>query len=150
MTRAPSRDMSGLMGMQNGICVPLIIERRSEDTNRVLERKAIGIMWVFNKRYGSEFIEEDMALLDRLARNAASVIASAQMYREVIKEKEELEHVIQSVYAGIIMVNNNGRIMQMNPSAREMLNIDPRHPDRGALHRCHRARTGQGSSHAGV
>ena len=114
----------GSMGIQNGICVPLIIERRSEDTNRVLERKAIGIMWVFNKRYGSEFIEEDMVLLDRLARNAASVIASAQMYREVIKEKEELEHVIQSVYAGIIMVNNNGRIMQMNPSACEMLNID--------------------------
>ena len=114
----------GLMGVLNGICVPLIIERRSEETNRVIERSAIGIMWVFNKRYGSEFIEEDMTLLDRLARNAASVIASAQMYREVIKEKEELEHVIQSVYAGIIMVNNNGRITQMNPSAREMLNLD--------------------------
>jgi two-component system phosphate regulon sensor histidine kinase PhoR len=80
-------------------------------------------MHVFNKRYGNVFIQEDVNLLDRLSRNAASVIASAQMYREVVKEKEELEHVIESVYAGIIMVHNSGRLMQVNPSARDMLGV---------------------------
>lgn len=115
----------GLMGIMNGICVPLVVEKRDDSTNQVTERKSIGIMWVFNKRYGNAFIEEDVTLLDRLARNAASVIASAQMYREVVKEKEELEHVIQSVYAGLIMVHNTGRILQMNRSAREMLNVNP-------------------------
>ncbi|MCL5105083.1 MAG: ATP-binding protein [Armatimonadetes bacterium] len=114
----------GLLGMTNGVAVPLIIEKRDEDTNRVLERKVIGVMWVFNKRYGSVFIQEDVNILSRLAHNAAAVLASAQMYREVVKEKEELEHVIESVYAGIIMVHNSGRVMQMNPSARDMLGID--------------------------
>jgi len=79
---------------------------------------------VYNKRHGNVFIQEDVNLLDRMARNAASVIASAQMYREVVKEKEELEHVIESVYAGIIMVHYSGKVMQMNPSARMMLGMD--------------------------
>ncbi|MCE5313835.1 MAG: ATP-binding protein [Armatimonadota bacterium] len=114
----------GVLGITNGVCVPLVIEKRDEDTNKVTERKVIGVMHVFNKRYGNVFIQEDVNLLDRLSRNAASVIASAQMYREVVKEKEELEHVIESVYAGIIMVHNSGRLMQVNPSARDMLGVD--------------------------
>lgn len=118
------KESVALLGITNGVCVPLLIEKRDEDTNKVLERKIIGTMWVFNKRYGNVFIQEDVNLLDRLSRNAASVIASAQMYREVVKEKEELEHVIESVYAGIIMVHYSGRLMQVNPSARDMLGLD--------------------------
>jgi len=114
----------GLLNVTNGVCVPLVIEKRDEDTNKVLERRVIGVMHVFNKRYGNVFIQEDVNLLTRLALNAASVIANAQMYREVVEKKEELEHVIESVYAGIIMVNNNGRIMQMNASAKHIFGMD--------------------------
>lgn len=114
----------GILNVTNGVCVPLAIEKRDEDTNRVIERQMIGVLHVFNKRYGNVFIQEDVNLLTRLAHNAASVIASAQMYRQVVEEKEQLEHVIESVYAGLIMVHRNGRLMQMNPSAREMLGID--------------------------
>jgi len=117
------RENVALLGIENGVCVPLVVEKRDEDTNKVLERKIIGVLWVFNKRFGNVFIQEDVNLLTRFAMNAASVIASAQMYREVVKEKEELEHVIESVYAGIIMVHNSGRLMQMNASARAMLGI---------------------------
>lgn len=118
-----AKEHVGLLGIINGICVPLLVEKRSEGTNRIVERKAIGVMWVFNKRYGNVFAEEDVSLLDRLARNAASVVAGAQMYREVVREKEELEHVVENVYSGIIMVHGNGIITQMNPGAREMLHI---------------------------
>jgi len=106
------------------VCVPLIVEKRDPDTNEVIERTVIGVLHVFNKRYGNVFIQEDVNLLTRLAHNAASVIASAQLYREVVKEKEELEHVIESVYAGLIMIHYSGRLMQMNASARAMLGID--------------------------
>lgn len=112
-----------LLNVRNGLCVPLIIEKRDEDTNRVIESKTIGVLHVFNKRDGNVFIQEDVNLLTRLAKNAASVIASAQMYREVLEEKQELESIIESVYAGLLMVNNNSRIMQMNASARAMLGI---------------------------
>ncbi len=117
------KESVGMLNVTNGVCVPLVIEKRDEDTNKVTQRTVIGVLHVFNKRYGNVFIQEDVNLLTRLAHNAASVIASAQMYREVVKEKEELEHVIESVYAGLIMVHHSGRIMQMNPSARTMLGI---------------------------
>lgn len=118
------RENVALLKITNGVCVPLIVEKRDEDTNKVLERRVIGVLWVFNKRFGNVFIQEDVNLLSRMAHNLASVVASAKMYREIIEEKEELEHVIESVYAGIVMVHTNGRVMQMNSSARTMLGVD--------------------------
>lgn len=118
------RENVALLKISNGVCVPLVVEKRDEDTNKVLERKVIGVLWVFNRRFGNVFVQEDVNLLNRMAGNLASVIASAKMYRDIIEEKEELEHVIESVYAGILMVHMNGRVMQMNSSARSMLGVD--------------------------
>jgi len=108
-----------LLNVHNGVCVPLVVEKRDEE-NKVVDSTTIGVLHVFNKRYGNIFIEEDVRLLERLARNATAVIQNAQIFREVVEEKEELEHIIESVYAGLLMVNKEGRIMQMNASARAM------------------------------
>ena len=67
-----------LLNVRNGVCVPLVVEKRDSD-NRVIESTTIGVLHVFNKRYGNVFIEEDVHLLERMARNAAAVVASAQM-----------------------------------------------------------------------
>ncbi len=112
-----------LLGIRNGVTVPLIEEKRDEE-NRVIEERPIGVLHVFNKRYGNIFIEEDLRLLERLAKNAAAVIANAQLYQEVVEEKEQLESIIESVYAGLIMVGKQGHIQQINPSARDMLGLD--------------------------
>ncbi len=112
-----------LLNVHNGVCVPLIAEKRDEE-NRVIETNTIGVLHVFNKRYGNIFIEEDVRLLERLSRNATAVIQNAQMFREVVEEKEELEHIIESVYAGLLMVNREGRIMQANASARSIFGIE--------------------------
>ena len=120
----PIREHDAMQKITTGVCVPLIVEKRDEDTNKVLERRVIGVLWVFNQRLGNVFVQEDVNLLSRYAHNLASVVASAKMYREIIEEKEELEHVIESVYAGIVMVHQNGRVMQMNSSARTMFGVD--------------------------
>jgi len=108
-----------LLNIHNGACVPLIAEKRDEE-GRVIDQTPIGVLHVFNKRYGNIFIEEDIHLLQRLSKNATAVIQNAQLYREAVEGKEELEHIIESVYAGLIMVNKDGRIIQMNASARAM------------------------------
>jgi len=118
-----NKENVGYLGVRNGICVPLVIEKRDEDTNELIETQKIGVLHVFNKLYGNAFIQEDVQLLKRLARNQASIIANAQMYREVVEEKEELEQIIESVYAGLVMVGKDGRITQMNASARQMLGL---------------------------
>ena len=108
-----------LLNVHNGACVPLIVEKRDED-NRVVERTTIGVLHVFNKRYGNIFIEEDINLLQRLAKNATAVIQNVEIYHGVVEEKQELENIIESVYAGLMMVNKERRIVQTNASARMM------------------------------
>ncbi|HLK56553.1 MAG TPA: histidine kinase dimerization/phospho-acceptor domain-containing protein, partial [Chthonomonadaceae bacterium] len=110
------------MHVRNGVTVPLLIEKR-DDQNHIVDRVTIGVLHCFNKRYGGEFIEEDVRLLERLSRNAAAVIANAQMFQEVVEERQKLVHTLESLTAGLILVNTHGRIGQMNAQARAMFGI---------------------------
>lgn len=111
-----------LLNVSNGITVPLILEKR-DDENRVVERNTIGVLHAFNKRHGENFDDEDMRLLERLAKNVSSIIANLQLYREVVEEREELLQTFESITFGLILVSMEGRISQMNTSARQLLNV---------------------------
>lgn len=111
------------IGVRNGVSVPLLVEKR-DDENMVVERVTVGVLNCFNKRYGSEFIQEDVHLLERLSRSAAAVIANAQMFQEMVAEKEKLVQTLESLTAGLILINQKGRIGQMNAHARAMFELD--------------------------
>lgn len=110
--------------IRNGITVPLLIEKR-DDENNVTDRSAVGVLHCFNKRYGGDFIDEDGRLLERLSRNAAAVIANAQMFQEVVEEKQKLVHTLESLTSGLLLINRNGKIAQMNAHARAMFAVPP-------------------------
>lgn len=107
----------GLMHVSNGVCVPLVIEKRDEE-NRVIEKNTIGVLHAFNKKHSEDFNEEDVRLLERMARNVGSIIANLQMYREVVEEKEELAQTFESLTAGLLLVSAEGRVLQINATAR--------------------------------
>ncbi len=111
------KDPFGLLHVQNGVSVPLVIEKRDEE-NRVIERTVIGVLHAFNKRHGEDFNDEDVRLLERMARNVGSIIANLQLYREVVEEREELLQTFESLTAGLVLVSMDGRVSQMNSSAR--------------------------------
>jgi two-component system phosphate regulon sensor histidine kinase PhoR len=112
----------GRLKYRNGVSVPLLVEKR-DDENMVVERITVGVLNCFNKRYGNEFIEEDVRLLERLSRSAAAVIANAQMFQEVVAEKEKLVQTLESLTAGLILINQKERIAQINAHARAMFHI---------------------------
>lgn len=114
-----------LLGARNCASVPLMVEKRDEE-NRVSERRCIGVLHVFDKRYGGRFAEEDIHLLGVLSRNAAAVIANAKLFFEVVDEKNKMEATLESLTAGLILVGTNGKIMLMNPSAEMMLGLSGR------------------------
>jgi len=118
--RAIKENLASL-GVKNGLCVPLTVEKRDEENNRVLERRTIGVLYVFNKRYGGLFLDEDVQLLSRLARNTAAIINMAESIREIERERDEVIETIESLTMGLIMVNKSGRIAQMNNSALRIL-----------------------------
>ncbi|MGO8673674.1 MAG: ATP-binding protein [Capsulimonadaceae bacterium] len=109
-------------GVRNGITVPLTVERREDDTHP-LERTVVGVLHVFNKKSNGEFDGEDVRLLQRMAMMAAVVFASAALYREAVQESQDLIYTIDSLMAGLLMVGTNGRVLQINPSARAILKI---------------------------
>jgi PAS domain S-box-containing protein len=116
-------DPFGLLHVQNGITVPLVIEKRDEE-NRVIDRTTIGVLHAFNKRHGEDFNDEDVRLLERMARNVGSIIANLQMYREVVEEREELLQTFESLAAGLILISPEGRLSQVNASARAIFGAD--------------------------
>jgi len=121
-----AKDFCGTPGIRNGVTVPLVIEKRDEE-NRVIDRTTIGVLHVLNKRYGGSFSEEDVNLLKVLSRNAAAVIAQAQLFFEVEEKVREFEATIESSPFGVLMVNMNGGITQMNASVRRMLEAGTNH-----------------------
>lgn len=115
-------DPFGLLHVQNGVTVPLVIEKRDEE-NRVVERNTIGVLHAFNKRHGEDFIDEDVRLLERMARNVGSIIANLQLYREVVEEREELVQTFEALSAGLILVSPEGRLSQINGTARAIFDV---------------------------
>ncbi len=116
------QDPFGLLHVLNGVSVPLVIEKRDEE-NRVVDRNTIGVLHAFNKRHGEDFIDEDVRLLERMAKNVGSIIANLQLYKEVIEEREELLQTFESLSAGLILVSPEGRLSQINATARALFNL---------------------------
>lgn len=111
-------------GVRNALSVPLILEKRDEN-NQVVERSTVGVLHCFNKRFETHFNEEDLRLLERLARNTAAVIANIQIYMQVLQEKQKLVHTLESLTAGLLLIDPEGRINQMNAHARSMFHVPP-------------------------
>jgi two-component system phosphate regulon sensor histidine kinase PhoR len=117
------KDMVSLMHVSNGVCVPLVIEKRDEE-NRVVDRTTIGVLHAFNKRHGEDFNEEDVRLLERMARNVGSIIANLQLYKEVIEEREELLQTFESLTSGLILVSPQGKVSQINSTAKGFFAVE--------------------------
>src|SRR5690606_27859957 len=109
------KDHVSFMHVSNGVTVPLIIEKR-DDENRITERSTIGVLHAFNKRHGEDFNDEDVRLLERMARNVGSIIANLQMYRAVLQEREELLQTFESLTSGLMLISPEGKLTQMNSS----------------------------------
>lgn len=108
-----------LIHVHNGVTVPLIIEKR-DDENRVVDRTTIGVLHAFNKRHGEDFNDEDVRLLERMAKNVGSIIANLQLYRAVLQEREELIQTFESLTHGLLLVSPEGKLTQMNSAAKSL------------------------------
>ena len=111
-----------LLNIRNIATVPLVMETRDEQ-ERVVEKKTIGVLHVFNKRFGGMFSDEDVRLLTIMARQAAAVIASAQLYIELKQEKDKLEATLESILAGVMVVDMKGKVTLVNQAGRRMLGL---------------------------
>lgn len=108
--------------VRNLIVYPLVMERR-DDQERVVDHIVLGVLHVINKRGKDTFTEEDLHLLSVMARQVTAVIASAQIYLTLNQEREQLQATLQSLTAGVLMVESSGEISLVNPAARQICGL---------------------------
>jgi PAS domain S-box-containing protein len=111
------------LDIRNIISHPLVIERHDEQ-GRISNRTIVGVLHVINKRGGQSFTDEDIRLLGVMSKQVTAVIANAQLYLRLTEEKEQLQATLQSLLAGVVMVEPTGHISLINSAARAMFGLD--------------------------
>jgi PAS domain S-box-containing protein len=81
-----------------------------------------GILWL---AYESEHVFEqtEMNFLSTLAGQAAIAVANARLFAEAEEGRRQLEAVLESTADGMIVVDDKGRVVLMNPAAEKHFNI---------------------------
>ena len=116
------KERLGPLNVRNLIAQPLVMERRDEQ-ERVIAHVTVGVLLIINKRAGEDFSGEDLLLLNTMARQVTAAITNAQMYLRLAEEKEQLQATLQSLLAGVIMLDPDGTISLMNPAAAEIFGM---------------------------
>jgi two-component system phosphate regulon sensor histidine kinase PhoR len=111
----------GALGVRNGICVPLLVQIRDEE-NRVIDTRAIGVLWVMNSR-GGEFSADDERLLTVFARQVAAVVSNAGYIEKLRTENKEFVSTFENLPAGILFVGEDDRIRLINGAARSLFKL---------------------------
>ncbi len=97
------------------VCVPQIVE----------SAKVIGGMCVYFKdvRVLSDF---EMRLITIAANQAAVSVVNANIYNELIAERDKTLATINSLNEGVILYDNENRVLLLNPKAQEILLVQPK------------------------
>ena len=81
----------------------------------VAEGKPFGLLRASNKRSG-RFHNGDVRLLTIFAMQAAIVVRSAILFREVAQERQRLKAIFDNASDGIAIIGRDRRIIEMNPA----------------------------------
>jgi PAS domain S-box-containing protein len=103
LTRAAS------LGLLTGVGLPL-----------VAQKQVIGVLFVF-RNYQGVFSNNDRALLQSFADQAAVAVHNAKLYSQVLFEERRLGALIDSVADGILILSANRTIERCNRAMARML-----------------------------
>lgn len=110
------------IGASNGLCVPLVFHIRDEE-NRVIDSRAIGVLWVMNRRRPGSFTDDDERLLIMLARQVAAVVSNAKAIEDMFAQNRALVSTFENLPAGILFVGSDERIRLINGPARQLFGL---------------------------
>jgi PAS domain S-box-containing protein len=97
------------LGLLTGVGLPLITRER-----------VIGVIFVF-RNYPGIFSSNDRALLQSFANQAAIAVDNAQLYQQVIQDKQRMDALLDSAADGILILSPAHTITRCNPAFARML-----------------------------
>jgi signal transduction histidine kinase len=97
------------LGLLTGVGLPLITRER-----------VIGVIFVF-RNYPGIFSSNDRALLQSFANQAAIAVDNAQLYQQVIQDKQRMDALLDSAADGILILSSGHTVTRCNPAFARML-----------------------------
>ena len=113
----PDLEFLKQLNIQNLVAVPLALERRDEEHDRV-ERSIMGVILAVDRYYGRAFDREDARILNMMARSASAVLVTSQLYWKEAEKRRRVVRTLESMSVGLIAVSPSGTVMQLNAAAR--------------------------------
>jgi two-component system NtrC family sensor kinase len=95
--------------------------------------RVIGVLGVDNRQSGHPFLEEHLALVSSLADYAAIAVENARAYERTELGRSKLDTILTNVEDGVLVVDQDGKIVLANHTAQAALNLDQKHIGRPAL-----------------
>ena len=85
--------------------------------------RVIGVLGVDNRRAGRAFTRHDQRLLGALGDYAAIAIENAYLYARTERERAQLETILRETEDGVLVVDDQNRLILMNPTARSAFGV---------------------------
>ncbi len=88
-----------------------------------LNEKTFGVLGVDNRFQRMQFSQRDIGLLNNLAEYAVIALENARLFSEVIAERSQLETIINKIEDGVLIMDNDFRILIINQLAKSILKV---------------------------
>ncbi len=85
---------------------------------------AIGVVQVLN-RQGGPFSQRDQRRLEMIAAQSAIALENAQLFRDVVQERNYTENVLRRLTDGVVTVDRAMNIVRINDVAAKLLGLTP-------------------------
>jgi two-component system NtrC family sensor kinase len=90
----------------------------------VVRGKTIGVLGVDNRKAGRVLGQNDVTVMTAMADYAAIAIDNARLFQESEQERTKLETILAQTENGVIVVDEDNRVMMINKSAEKIFGID--------------------------
>jgi len=132
-----TRPDEGVTGQAFCKGIPLLVNKIDEETRETLNRagmtdvksllaaplkvksQTLGVIHIFSKNENN-FQEEDLRLFTILSSQAAIVVNSSKMLREVEEERKKDSALLSSIGEGVLAVDKEEKIILLNPSGEQI------------------------------
>ncbi len=88
--------------------------------------QTLGVLGVDNRKLGHTLTREDLTVLAAMADYAAIAIENARLYQRTDTERRKLETVLTQTENGVIVVDDENRLVLINRAAQEALGVNGR------------------------
>lgn len=89
-----------------------------------LHNQVIGILGIDNRHTRISFKQKDVLLLSTMAEYAVIAIENARLFSETVTEKNKLDTIIGEIEDGVVVMDQEQRVVLMNQMAQQALQIE--------------------------